>query len=94
MEMIPITGITDEIRCVHCERINGILWDGPVPCCEFTFPSEKPSRAYLEWRGYCGTCGAPLELGTRFCARPCLGSVRWTVTRARARIARTREGSD
>lgn len=37
---IDIIGNMDEIRCVHCDRIDGRLWDGPVPCCQPTVPLE------------------------------------------------------
>ncbi len=86
MEMIPIIGITDDIRCVHCGRIDGKLWDGPVPCCEpepFLFEDEED---FWTW-----TWTNPESILSW--TRSGVGEHRFA-TRARARIARTREGCD
>lgn len=35
-----------ELRCVHCHRIDGHQWGGPVPCC--TLELESPVEIELE----------------------------------------------
>ncbi|AXQ65497.1 MAG: hypothetical protein [Circular genetic element sp.] len=76
----------DEMRCVHCHRIDGRLWDGPIPCCEPSFPVEKKTRA----PGYCTWCESPTG-SDHLCLAGCLASVRWSASRGRVCVqARTR----
>ena len=48
--MIGIIGNMDEIRCVHCDRIDGRLWDGPFPCCQPSVPLELlDAEDFWDW---------------------------------------------
>ncbi len=38
------------MRCVHCDRIDGRLWDGPFPCCQPMFPVEhQEAEDFWDW---------------------------------------------
>ncbi len=84
---ILVTGIIgnmDEIRCIHCDRIDGRLWDGPVPCCQPLFSvDDQEAEDFWDWSW--------LNPESILFWTPSGGRQTPPATRARARVTRTRE---